>query len=1846
MNQYSILKDVLTDKIYGLALKSIDGFEFMGFNEQSCKWANLANQKQLDISQLPDGIIAEELQDVTEDIATQFNLKIETPLPVVKQKEKLNNFNFKESERFNTGSTTPSITGIPLGEFEKEVRDMVLQFKIKSFQKGTIHSEIALKSRFNQLAFNPSTNRFQPRPNSNFKQIEADELRTKASDGMQRRFGKEITEQINSTIETKWPGEFITGFLLGRRRGRKKRKKMSFKTMEILDFHEKGIGRAIGRAVTPNVGRSRRIGMRASREITGVLDASRRRDVDGDGLIFDGTWREMPDPTRFKPNERVRKPFSPDPNKPIGSQSLQVIEENEKQRNEMSRIIEEASRGVQESIRRGGLASRTSDNRQNRRTEEPIVAAEQEFMDVIDDLIETSEGTSDYFQSLLKKVKNGKLGEEDSDWPDFFQGLLDEFNNGELQGNRRLGEFIKRLSGVDPSEIKRPTRGLSSRAYRPGEDSGAETYLDDIPNMSDDDLKNEIEELEGMRRPYDGNVTQARMDRERIEEMRRELQRRSRGGGRKPIKRRPRPNDPYRFSEEDIREMVDRLRSEAEDSRPGSVRQAVRRQSGNLRSRLPNGGGGIGIRPFDEDERRIQREEIERFDKLRNDAEDAIRNATGSVRQAAQRASETIQGRRQQRGLSDEEGRLGSVRQAAQRASENRRNRGLRSISPDDDPADTLDFDDVSITPDNYRRDRIRSDRERARTSLRVAREEQRNLGKYSKRGKEEIDRAKRNYTNDFINRAKNEIAKSFASNQEGGDDLDSGIRRIAKVLGLDEVETSKLSALLYDVAQSPKSKKEIDSEINQILKNLNDRKIVKGAFDKFAELNDSEDKLISQVKKEITQSYDSNQEGGDDLDSGLRRIAERQGLKKSTTNKLSALLYEIAESPKSKKEIDSKINQIVENPTDREIIKAAFERFSALNNKPEESSLSTSGARSSGRGTRPLPVAMTPNARRAMATTERASSPRGLQSRSNSPKQGKGIPGIDKIGPSDGAQWEALTPDQKTTATAALDNELERVTGELKKRFAGYWRGQVRGAKKQGIRGGRYAPRANDEALTTSDITEMQRQLDSNTSAKPEVRAAVQKQIDAVRLLTTMKSKKDYSMLEQLHPAQKAKVLDALKKTDNFKPLKGFTRTSESTAFKGGAGLSKEDLLTSLTPDVSLDDKKKDKKNVSFRNRILRANPERQRRRELRRQRRAGAIGRTGISLDPELQLKKRKLRAAAFKRQVLSRFRKTKDAEQLADSLGDRKAELHPVQIDADGNIKLAPNFVETMDSLDKRLLEGKKDGDKVYDVLLRDLWENFGYSEVPALVTEEEVKSLLAAGWQPIIRGTGNEEVMSESYVEQFLTSEGRFIAGQGGRAYGVGEYFAYPGGNWSGYSGGADSRHTMLVLIPPTATIMTREELSNEQREMNRLTTAINNEFRIAGDRETVSALSSQEIAQMVRKASPQLAQSKTRSGQILNQLVSRLEELDNMPGDTSQERKRILNTFDLLERMSKKESGHFAPMIGVDAIDTNDGDGSGNPVLLHNRSIVAAFQTPMTRKQAEEMSAGVKKVWTKFKSRNKVAKAEKSDSDSGATARIKPRQIRRAKQPKPQQPAQQSAQAQNQAQKSTSAVDTSSWKTGVPQNVGSNPAKLLTAPDGTEYYAKLPKPNENVQQATERMETEVLASELYKLAGVPTVDLMMGDENGTPQMLSKMIQSRGPNSQSDQDAARAGFVVDAWLANWDAPLNDNIKFDSQNRPVRIDVGGSLDYRAQGAKKDTTRTPFGDSVGEILSMQKNGTFNFTKMDPAEIKKQAQALSTVTDASIRATVSKIVSDPQRAAKLAQTLINRRNDIVARYG
>ncbi|HWL71015.1 MAG TPA: hypothetical protein VNS22_21925 [Geminicoccus sp.] len=63
-------------------------------------------------------------------------------------------------------------------------------------------------------------------------------------------------------------------------------------------------------------------------------------------------------------------------------------------------------------------------------------------------------------------------------------------------------------------------------------------------------------------------------------------------------------------------------------------------------------------------------------------------------------------------------------------------------------------------------------------------------------------------------------------------------------------------------------------------------------------------------------------------------------------------------------------------------------------------------------------------------------------------------------------------------------------------------------------------------------------------------------------------------------------------------------------------------------------------------------------------------------------------------------------------------------------------------------------------------------------------------------------------------------------------------------------------------------------------------------------------------------------------------------------------------------------------------------------------------------------------------------------------------------------------------------------------------------------------------------------------------------------------------------AHAGFAVDAWLANWGmiGLSNDNLQIGPDGKAVRVDVGGSLEYRPQGAKK-----VFGHEVAELASLR---------------------------------------------------------------
>lgn len=65
---------------------------------------------------------------------------------------------------------------------------------------------------------------------------------------------------------------------------------------------------------------------------------------------------------------------------------------------------------------------------------------------------------------------------------------------------------------------------------------------------------------------------------------------------------------------------------------------------------------------------------------------------------------------------------------------------------------------------------------------------------------------------------------------------------------------------------------------------------------------------------------------------------------------------------------------------------------------------------------------------------------------------------------------------------------------------------------------------------------------------------------------------------------------------------------------------------------------------------------------------------------------------------------------------------------------------------------------------------------------------------------------------------------------------------------------------------------------------------------------------------------------------------------------------------------------------------------------------------------------------------------------------------------------------------------------------------------------------------------------------------------------------------------AGVYADIFLANWDVVGPGNVIINPSGRPVRIDPGGALTFRAQGGRKGSR---FSDAPGEMETMLSSGT-----------------------------------------------------------
>lgn len=225
---------------------------------------------------------------------------------------------------------------------------------------------------------------------------------------------------------------------------------------------------------------------------------------------------------------------------------------------------------------------------------------------------------------------------------------------------------------------------------------------------------------------------------------------------------------------------------------------------------------------------------------------------------------------------------------------------------------------------------------------------------------------------------------------------------------------------------------------------------------------------------------------------------------------------------------------------------------------------------------------------------------------------------------------------------------------------------------------------------------------------------------------------------------------------------------------------------------------------------------------------------------------------------------------------------------------------------------------------------------------------------------------------------------------------------------------------------------------------------------------------------------------------------------------------------------------------------------------------------------------------------------------------------------------------------------SDYRMYAPQK-GSNPGGFYCSKDNPadRWYFKFP---DDINQT----KNELLAARLYQAAGVEVPDIILVEgEAGKIGIASRIVDGvEASRPKLIGGTIKAGitddFVIDAWLANWDVVggAYDNLLIKDGVRAVRIDVGGSLLYRAKAGRKSASA--FGDTVGELVSMT-SGSKNaeavsvFKNVSKEDMKIGAAKLARISDGKIR----KIVEDfgygtALEKDQMAVKLIARKNYIL----
>lgn len=223
--------------------------------------------------------------------------------------------------------------------------------------------------------------------------------------------------------------------------------------------------------------------------------------------------------------------------------------------------------------------------------------------------------------------------------------------------------------------------------------------------------------------------------------------------------------------------------------------------------------------------------------------------------------------------------------------------------------------------------------------------------------------------------------------------------------------------------------------------------------------------------------------------------------------------------------------------------------------------------------------------------------------------------------------------------------------------------------------------------------------------------------------------------------------------------------------------------------------------------------------------------------------------------------------------------------------------------------------------------------------------------------------------------------------------------------------------------------------------------------------------------------------------------------------------------------------------------------------------------------------------------------------------------------------------------------------------------------GEHHYIKYPQaerrffPSEEaaIAHQDKHARNEVLASHLYKRAGVPAAETKLVKRGNVTGVASKIVQGAKENPSAIRSGKPKGighgFGADAWLGNYDSVGydHDNMLVHPRGHVVRIDHGAALKFKAQGAPKPSEgEKSWGPRVHELNMLHGQGDAHevrnaanvFSQAPKDHIHEGVKKVTSIPDHEIRGIVAQHGPvDKAENGQLASTLIARRNHIASHF-